>query len=105
VGSCNRPAMGQWISPYALAPPTMSPISRCMESLFTISNRGAFGDLPAKASRAVLAAGPGSQDSVSVCSDTAVRGSSSDRTAQSAKAPIAYGAVWTSAASNVWLLR
>ena len=49
--------------------------------------------------------GSGSQDSVSACSDTAVRGSSSDRTAQSANAPIAYGAVWTSAASNVWPLR
>ncbi len=52
-----------------------------------------------------LSCGSGSQDSVSVCSDTAVRGSSRDRTAQSANAPIAYGAVWTSADSNVWLLR
>ena len=37
--------------------------------------------------------GSGSQDSVSAYSGTAVRGSSSDRTAQSANAPIAYGAV------------
>ena len=28
VGSCNRSATGQWISPYALAPPNKSPISR-----------------------------------------------------------------------------
>ena len=53
----------------------------------------------------VIPAGSGSQDSVSACSDTAVRGSSSDRSAQSANAPIAYGAVWISAASNVWPLR
>ena len=41
-----------------------------------------------------------SQDSVSASSETAVRGSSSDKAVQSANAPIAYGAVWTSAASN-----
>ncbi len=33
------------------------------------------------------------QDSVSASSDTAVRGSSIDRTAQSVNAPMAYGAV------------
>jgi hypothetical protein len=37
------------------------------------------------------------QDPVSDSSDTAVRGSSIDRTAQSANAPIASGATWTSA--------
>ena len=41
------------------------------------------------------------QDSVSVCSDTAVRGSSSDRMAQSTNVPTAYGAVWTIAAWKV----
>jgi hypothetical protein len=45
------------------------------------------------------------QDSVSVCSDTAVRGSSSDRTPHSTNAPTAYGAVWTIAAWKVWPLR
>jgi DNA-binding transcriptional LysR family regulator len=36
-GSCNRSATGQWISPHALGSPTMSPISRRVESLSTIS--------------------------------------------------------------------
>ena len=47
----------------------------------------------------------GSQDSVSASSDTAVRGSSSASTPQRANAPIAYGAVCTSAASNECPLR
>jgi hypothetical protein len=38
-------------------------------------------------------------------SDTAMRGSSIARIAQSANAPIAYGAVWTIAASNEWPFR
>jgi hypothetical protein len=42
------------------------------------------------------------QDSVSTSSATAVRGSSKDSRPQSANAPIAYGAVWTSAAWSEW---
>jgi hypothetical protein len=45
------------------------------------------------------------QDSVSASSDTAVRGSSSASTAQSANAPIAYGAVCTIEAANECPLR
>ena len=43
----------------------------------------------------------GVQDPVSASSATAVRGSSIDSTAQSANAPIAYGAAWTSAAPKL----
>lgn len=39
VGSCNRSAAGQWISPYALAPPNMSPIRCRVEPLSTICLR------------------------------------------------------------------
>ena len=52
-----------------------------------------------------LPAPEGPQDSVSASSDTAVRGSSSASTPQRANAPIAYGAVCTSAASNECPLR
>jgi len=55
--------------------------------------------------RTDLGSCPRHQDSVSAFSDTAVRGSSIDRIAQSANAPIAYGAVWTIAASHEWPFR
>ena len=58
-----------------------------------------------RGSRPAMTVRVGGQDSVSASSDTAVRGSSMDRTAQIANAPMAYGTTWTSAVWNEWPFR
>jgi hypothetical protein len=92
-------AVPQFIRDRGIKFPPFGP-EHLTNSLHHLAELAARARLGEPGPRAVLAA-VRVQDSVSVCSDTAVRGSSSDRTAQSANAPITYGAVWTSAASNV----
>jgi hypothetical protein len=101
----NREQVGRFFDGLDLLPPGLVPISRWGLAGHIDATVGGLVGYCGIARKPPPGPCPRHQDSVSASSETAVRGSSSDRTAQSANAPMAYGAVWMIAARNEWSFR